>query len=190
MTRAGVWSAFIGLVLLSTSAQAQSQAVCFNGSDGRAACGYACKVGSDGVARCAETPDGACIVQSNGRVACTDFQPARFHRRWPQAECVLGSNGLAACGYACKVGSDGIARCAQTPDGACIVQSNGRVACTDFTGTRRHGRRQQATCLLGSNGLAACGYACQAGSDGIARCAQSPEGACIVQANGRVACSD
>jgi len=41
----------------------------------------------------------------------------------------LGSDGVQACGYGCRIGSDGRANCAATPDGTCELNTNGTVSC-------------------------------------------------------------
>jgi hypothetical protein len=38
------------------------------------ACGYACRVGGDGKAACADRAHGACGVGGDGRVVCTSTQ--------------------------------------------------------------------------------------------------------------------
>jgi len=62
----------------------------------------------------------------------------------PPQSCQRGSDGVEACGYGCRIGSDGRAACAATPDGTCELNSNGTLSC---------GRN----CQLTSSGY----YACQ-----------------------------
>jgi hypothetical protein len=47
----------------------------------------------------------------------------------PGGECRHGADGAQACGYACRTGADGRARCAATPDGTCQMNTDGSVAC-------------------------------------------------------------
>jgi hypothetical protein len=49
--------------------------------------------------------------------------------------------------------------------------------------------QERASCIVGADGKAVCGYACIAGADGRAVCAQAPGGACLQGADGHVVCS-
>jgi hypothetical protein len=44
-------------------------------------------------------------------------------------------------------------------------------------------------CLMGSDGRNACGYNCRIGSDGVSACADTPDGACSIDAYGHASCS-
>jgi hypothetical protein len=44
-------------------------------------------------------------------------------------ECRYGTDGVQACGYACRIGTNGRARCAATPDGTCEMNTDGSVSC-------------------------------------------------------------
>jgi hypothetical protein len=103
-------------------------------------------------------------------------------------ECVTSSSsGQTACGYHC-LRAEGQVRCAQTAEGVCS-SSSGVVACWDPPALLRrvYERVPEASCV--TNGAqTACGYHCVVGSD-RAQCAQTPFGACRVNA-GRLVCWD
>lgn len=46
-------------------------------------------------------------------------------------ECRMGRDGKQVCGYHCRTGSDGIVKCAATPEGSCRWDGLGRATCTD-----------------------------------------------------------
>jgi hypothetical protein len=181
------------LVFHATDAGADGPS-CLTGGDGHAACGYACLEGSDGHAACANTPGGLCDAGSDGKVVCTTFvaRPNLAPLARPSdtpAGCTVGTNGRAACGWDCKVGSDGVASCSSAPDGVCEAGSDGHVACSSGVPQLWRVRSAAATCAVGSNGKAACGFDCRAGSDGQARCADTPDGACAEGGDGVVRCT-
>lgn len=103
-------------------------------------------------------------------------------------DCLTSSN-QTACGYHC-LGANGEVRCAQTPQGVCAF-SSGVLACWDPPPLLRrvyaHGAVPEPACVT-NNGQTACGYQCVVSSD-QAQCAQTPFGACRVNA-GRVVCWD
>ncbi len=43
-------------------------------------------------------------------------------------------------------------------------------------------------CRTGTDGVEACGFHCEMGTDGKMRCAKQPDGRCLMGTNGRVAC--
>lgn len=43
--------------------------------------------------------------------------------------CMMGSNGLNACGYNCRLGSNGRAYCSTRPDATCAMNSDGSFTC-------------------------------------------------------------
>ncbi|HEY1100726.1 MAG TPA: hypothetical protein VGF99_17435 [Myxococcota bacterium] len=112
-----------------------------------------------------------------------------------QAECRTGGDGVAVCGYACRVGGNGRVACAQTPQGVCSVGGNGIATC--FDPQRPRGRfsdddeapRTPATCRTGGDGGVACGWDCRVGGDGISVCADTDDGVCRVGGNGRATCT-
>jgi hypothetical protein len=58
---------------------------------------------------------------------------AALHRGAP--ECHMGTNKQQACGYNCRLGTNGVAACANTPDGACAISGDGHVACSQVAAT-------------------------------------------------------
>ena len=115
----------------AASAPARSAtAQCRTGNDGRQACGYNCDVGSDGVAACADTPDGTCSGGADGHVTCTQLAVrggANAGGRPP--ECRTGTDGVKVCGYNCKKGTNGRYFCAAMPEGECTPNANGTYTC-------------------------------------------------------------
>jgi hypothetical protein len=168
-------------------------ATCVRGADGGAACGYACVVDGAGRAHCANTADGACLVSPGGRATCTRL-PERNRlvllNDVVAPQCQTDRDGDVVCGYACQKSAAGTVGCASTPDGACIVDTRGDVACTRFEAANRLyvGGPPQATCVRGARGINACGYGCVASTDGTARCSASPFGICARQTSGLVRC--
>ena len=77
------------------------------------------------------------------------------------AECRVGGDGHAACGYNCIVDGYGRAVCAGAPDQTCIVDGYG-------------------------NG--ACGYNCIVDGYGRSACASAPDQTCIVDGYGNGVC--
>jgi len=182
-----LWKGSTILVIMVASGDASAAPDCLT-SDGKTACGFHC-VSGEGQVRCAQTPEGACSVDS-GVVACWD-PPAILRRVFrdglPPAQCVT-TYGQTACGYSCETNSDH-ASCAQTPFGSCVA-SDGHVACWDPPAAVIVARREKtppAQCIA-SSGKLACGYHCIA-HDGVVRCAQTPEGTCRLE-QGKVLCWD
>lgn len=99
--------------------------------------------------------------------------------------CLMGSDGVQACGYHCRMGSDGAVACADAASGACAMGSNGRISCSRGTPS---GSVPQASCQLGSDGRQACGYHCRLGSDGRAVCSSNPAQQCAMNADGTFIC--
>ena len=168
------------LVVAGASGAHAEPARCITGGNGVVACGYDCKVGGDGVAVCAHTERGVCGIGGNGKVGC--FDPRRSHHddhdrdnddvTGTRAACRVGGDGTVVCGFACTVGGDGKAVCADTDDGVCTVGGNGKTVCTELGHLRARVRREGTPqCVVGGNGVVACGYACKVGGNGIAVCA-------------------
>jgi hypothetical protein len=173
----------VGLcALLVGSAAAESS--CVQSGTGESACGYSCKVSSMGSVACARTPQGACAMNSYGRISC--FDPSPEVRRWMQrtgqlvtASCKVSSTGTIACGYECKLNSTGGAQCAATPLGACAVNSYSRLQCWDpsmetLWEMARSGTLERAQCSIGGTGEIGCGYHCIVNGYGKVRCAEAP----------------
>jgi hypothetical protein len=144
---------------------------------GTSVCGHHCVKG-EGLARCAQTPEGVCTVTS-GVVACWDppgFLTSALEEELPKARCVT-SNGQVACGFHCLI-SHGKPQCAQTPFGACRANA-GTVLCWDPPAhviADRKGQTPRASCISAFDKVA-CGYHCEA-NEGELRCAQTPDGVC------------
>lgn len=96
---------------------------CRMGTVGRQACGYFCLVGSDGMAVCSSSPSGACGYDPLGRAVCEPMAGG------PSPECRHGSDGMATCGFNCRLGSGGSWFCATRPDGRCAMNSDGTWTC-------------------------------------------------------------
>jgi uncharacterized membrane protein len=174
----------LSLLLIGLLAQTPAPS-CIQGNNGRVACGYACKSGNDGVAVCADAQNGAC--RQGNDVVCTTTPPWLPVFAQP-AMCIMGNNGRVACGYACAAGNDGVAVCADAPSGACRQGNDGHVVCTT-TAPWAPVFAEPAMCIMGNNGRVACGYACRSGNDGVAACADAPNGACLQGNDGHVVCT-
>ncbi len=184
------------MVLLVTSAAfAQHEgwppATCVRGNDGVARCGYDCRTGGDGHTVCADTPSGRCGVGADEVAVCTQH-PTQLPNvgSWPPAECSQGGDGHVACGYHCQVGGDGVAACANTPNGRCAVDNEGHAICSRFAFLPSVGSWPRAACVRGGDGHIACGYACRTGGDGVAVCADTPNGSCTVGGDAHAVCSE
>jgi hypothetical protein len=99
------------------------------GSDGRQACGFDCKIGSDGVAACANAPNGSCALGADGHVYCS-HAPAYAPRSTVRSRCHLNGDGTRTCGYNCRFGAGGYHYCASTPNGTCGLNSDGSYTCS------------------------------------------------------------
>ncbi len=96
--------------------------------------------------------------------------------------------GRTVCGYDCKA-KLGRIRCAQTPQGTCVV-THGVVRCWDppkSTTTKRQPPQQRARCLS-AHGKTVCGYGCKK-AFGQLRCSQQIGGRCW-KSHGRIACTE
>src|SRR5205823_37441 len=85
--------------------------------------------------------------------------------RSSKPECRMGTNGRQACGYNCEAGKDGVAACADTPDGACTIGPEGHVTCTQLAvrgGANAGGKPPE--CRVGNDGMQVCGYNCRMGT--------------------------
>lgn len=107
-----------------------SKPECRMGKNGRQACGYNCEIGQDGISACADTPDGACAVGTDGHVTCTQLAVrGGANAGGKPPECRVGTDGLQVCGYNCRMGTNGRFYCATMPDGECAQNSNGTFTC-------------------------------------------------------------
>lgn len=114
----------------ATPASRTATPQCRTGSDGRQACGYNCDIGTDGVAACADTPEGTCSRGADGHMTCTQLAVrggANAGGRPP--ECRTGTDGVKVCGYNCKKGTNGRYFCAAMPEGECTPNANGTYTC-------------------------------------------------------------
>jgi hypothetical protein len=104
-----------------------------------------------------------------------------------QSQCLMGSDGVQACGYKCMMGSDGHTACANSPDGVCAMGADGRVVCSEVAQSAPAGA-PPPTCKMGSDGSNTCGYNCQFGANGHWYCASRPDGRCAFNADGTFTC--
>ena len=106
----------------------------------------------------------------------------------PQASprCLMGSNGVQACGYNCMMGSDGVSACANTPNGVCAMGTDGHVQCSQVQGSQPAGPPPE--CKMGSRGERTCGYNCRMGSNGYWYCATTANGQCAMSSDGSWTC--
>lgn len=103
---------------------------CRMGSNGRQACGYNCGIGADGIAVCADTPNGVCSMNAWGRMTCSNVGVrGGIVVGIPKPECRMGSNGQNTCGYNCRMGSNGRFYCSSMPQGQCALNSDGTWSC-------------------------------------------------------------
>lgn len=113
----------------SGSARVDDEPECRMSTNGRQACGYNCKMGTDGVYVCADTPNGRCAMGTDGRVTCSQLrQGARADD--PPPECRMGTDGKNTCGYNCRMGTNGRYYCASTPNGRCAMNTDGTFTCS------------------------------------------------------------
>jgi hypothetical protein len=106
---------------------------CWRDGDGQEVCGFNCAVSGERVG-CAATPYGYCSANGD-EVRCVDgatilvggMGPAAAPARAP--ECKMGADGMNACGYNCKVGSNGKAYCSSVANGACALNADGTYTC-------------------------------------------------------------
>ncbi|MBL8950586.1 MAG: hypothetical protein JNK82_07415 [Myxococcaceae bacterium] len=107
-----------------------SKPECKMGKNGRQACGYNCEAGTDGVAACADTPDGSCTKGEDGHVTCTQLAVrGGANAGGAVPECRTGTDGVQVCGYNCKKGTNGRYFCATMPDGECTPTESGTYTC-------------------------------------------------------------
>jgi len=107
-----------------------SKPECKMGKTGRQACGYNCDVGTDGVAACADTPDGSCAKGEDGHVTCTQLAVrGGANAGGAVPECRTGTDGVQVCGYNCKKATNGRYFCAATPEGECTATPDGKYTC-------------------------------------------------------------
>jgi hypothetical protein len=83
-----------------------------------------CTTANDGQVRCADGYAGYPQGYPAGYVG--DGYPSGYTRG---ETCLVGSNGVVACGHDCKVGTAGIAACSNVPGGSCASGSDGLVYC-------------------------------------------------------------
>jgi hypothetical protein len=104
---------------------------CRMSTNGQQACGYHCKMGTDGVFVCADTPNGVCAMSTNGRVTCSELAGrGGVDADDPPPDCHMGTNGQQTCGYNCRMGTNGRYYCASTPNGTCAMNTNGTFTCS------------------------------------------------------------
>jgi hypothetical protein len=111
------------------------------------------------------------------------------HPRSSKPQCLVGKNGRQACGYNCLLGSDGVAACADMPEGDCTLNADGHVTCAQIAergGANAGGLPPE--CKAGSDGIKVCGYNCKAGTNGRMYCATRPEGQCSQNGDGTFTC--
>jgi hypothetical protein len=103
---------------------------CLVGKNGRQACGYNCMLGSDGIAACADMPEGDCVKGEDGHVTCAQIAVRGGANAGGQVpECKAGMDGIKVCGYHCKQGTNGRMYCAAKPEGECTQNSDGTFSC-------------------------------------------------------------
>jgi hypothetical protein len=105
-----------------------------------------------------------------------------------QPQCLMSSNGTQACGYNCRLGADGQAACANSPDGICALGSDGRVTCSQVAGGGHPGGAPPPECRMSSDGTNVCGYNCMHSSGGQVSCASRPDGHCAFNSDGTLSC--
>src|SRR5207248_6330773 len=92
--------------------------------------------------------------------------PAPYVKRNAPPECKMGSNGRQACGFNCRIGADGVAACADAPDGNCTAGADGHVTCTQIAargGSNAGGAVPE--CEAGTDSISVCGYNCKQGTN-------------------------
>ena len=119
-------------------------------------------------------------------VACVAGAPPPNNPGQPQ--CLMSSNGMQACGYNCRLGADGLAACANTPDGVCAMGSDGRVTCSQVGGYGAPPAAPPPQCLMSSDGTNVCGYNCRHASNGQVSCASRPDAQCAFNSDGTLSC--
>ena len=107
-----------------------------------------------------------------------------------QSSCLMGSNGVQACGYDCKLGADGIAACSNMPNGRCELGADGHVYCSEGQPYAQQPPAQMPPqqCALNSDGSRTCGYNCKLGSNGYHYCSTQPNGQCALNSDGSWTC--
>lgn len=104
---------------------------CWKDSAGKQVCGFNCVV-NEGHVGCASTPYGRCWAAS-GDVRCADGPTITVmgvgDGSTKPPECKMGSDGMNACGYNCKLGSNGKAYCSSVPNGTCALNADGTFTC-------------------------------------------------------------
>jgi hypothetical protein len=170
-----------------TAACAQAPGGMCKAANGKIACGFSCEASAGEVA-CAQTPFGVCIART-GQVRCFDppgTPPFGLDPKSVQkAQCVVVGTSIA-CGYHCARTASGTT-CAQTPNGACIVNA-GRVTCVDPPPAIGLDPRQPAMQCLRAGTAAGCGYGCISNA-GAVHCARTPAGKCQI-VRGEAVCFD
>ena len=82
-------------------------------------------------------------------------------------------------------------RCATSPDGVCTKTPAGSVKC--FSNVllllEVPSELAKTKCETSDTGDVVCGYACMTGATGTIRCANTPDGACGIDAMGEVTCT-
>lgn len=177
----------------STPVQALRHAECVETPAGDVACGFHCATGASGDVKCADHPDGMCKAAPAGHVVCASLAHvvrARLDAK-SRASCKQGALGQVACGWACTEGDEGSVRCAASPDGACAKTSTGSVRCFSNASLLLEVPAELAKtkCETSETGDVVCGYACLTGATGTIRCANTPDGACGLDAMGEAVCS-
>lgn len=183
-----VASSEVGAVTLS-----QARAECVVDRDGLVECGFGCVTSPRGQADCAQEPGGACIVEADGNIVCSE--PTGLSLRLPlvNATCKKGADGSVACGYHCVVDGAGLPVCANTSDGACSVSPQGHVRCTEFSVGQRIvvlTDRVEPECRRDATGGVQCGFGCAKSPSGQVRCASTVDGACMADKAGALVCTD
>jgi hypothetical protein len=108
-----------------------SKPQCLVGKNGRQACGYNCLLGGDGVAACADMPEGDCTQNPDGHVTCAQIaERGGANAGGVPPECKSGNDGIKVCGYNCKAGTNGRMYCATRPEGQCTQNSDGTFTCS------------------------------------------------------------
>lgn len=157
-------------------------------SNGVQVCGFSCVLHPKG-AKCAQTPQGVCLVLA-GEARCFDPpEEVRWHAEPadPKPTC-KANRAQVACGYACEVSHTEVA-CAKTPWGRCSRRDDA-IACWDPTEMAIHAVSRElssARCVRTTQAFA-CGWDCKT-TDEKAACAQTPQGRCSVH-RGEVQCFD
>lgn len=170
-----------------TAACAQAPGGSCKAANGKIACGFSCEA-SAGDVQCAQTPFGVCVTRL-GKVTCFDppgtppfgLDPASVQK----ATCTTSGTTIA-CGYHCVRTATAIT-CAQTPNGACIVNA-GQATCVDPPASVGLDPRLPAMQCVRAGTAADCGYGCVS-TGGVVRCARTPAGTCQV-VRGEAVCFD